>query len=101
MRFLRRLTKQELGELRELSSLIRHEQFKLVVVEKNTVNVHKGQDWVKAQKGMIQLLENEKSNLVSKCLHSIGYADGANISIDLKTGRTWENEKQIVKEPST
>jgi hypothetical protein len=83
------LTKYELGELQELDKLIRSERLKRSLAKDNTILIHNGKEYVKTQDGLIQILENQKGNMVAHFLKRLGYPQGTNVQIDLATGRTW------------
>jgi hypothetical protein len=85
--FGKRLSKDQLGELRSIIKLIRSEEYKLKLVEKNTLVVPHCKDWVETQKAIIQLLTNEKENYIALCARSLGLT--GSVSLDLSTGKIW------------
>lgn len=90
MIFGKKLTTQELGELRALERIIREEQFKVALVEKNTIVVKGAKEYAERHRGIIQLLGNEKENFISKCAHRLGF-EGP-VSLNLETGKIWNRK---------
>jgi len=83
----------ELTELRELHRIAALETFKLNCVKGNTAMVPGGQEWVKQQEAIVQLLENVKNERIGQILAGCGYPQGTPITVDLKTGKA----KQVPK----
>lgn len=78
------LTQEELGEIRVMHDMVKKEIWKYALVESNTAMVLNGKDWLKTQEGIINLMNNERENYISKCCRDKGIT--GSVSIDLETG---------------
>lgn len=83
-----KLTEQELGEIRALHQIVKLEQWKLLLAEQNTAVFHNYEDWIKTQKCLLNLINNEKENFISQVCHGKGIK--GKVSIDLETGNIIE-----------
>lgn len=83
--FGHRLSKYELGELRDLQRLVKEEAFKLKVVKGNTALVRHHKRWVERQEDMVKLLEVQREDFINLCCQDRGI--GGAVSIDLTSGR--------------
>lgn len=79
-----KLTTQELGELRVMHDIVKKEIWKYALVSKNTATILNGQDWLKTQESIINLMNNERENFISKCCRDKKIT--GTVNIDLETG---------------
>lgn len=86
MIFGKKMTKQELGELREINKVLKTERYKAYVVAKNSYRVYKGQQWLKTQYDLISLLEEEQNNLISAIGQRLGIEIGVPVEVDMENG---------------
>lgn len=86
MIFGKKMSKQELGELREINKVLRTERFKAYVVSRNSYKVFHGQNFLKTQNDLIALLEEEQNHLISSIGQRLGIEVGVPIEVDLKNG---------------
>jgi hypothetical protein len=87
--FAKRLTKQELGQLREMEKIIRIEKFKAEQVKRNTARVRGGQKYANTLDDVIALLEEQKADYLNAIFSRLGYEKGKAVRVDLETGKTW------------
>lgn len=87
MIFGKKMSKQELGELREINKVLKTERFKAYIVAKNSYRVYKGQMWLKTQQDLISLLEEEQNNLISAVAQRLGFEIGVPVEVDLENGK--------------
>lgn len=87
MIFGKKMSKQELGELREINKVLKTERFKAYIVAKNSYRVFKGQQWLKTQTDLINLLEEEQNNLISAVAQRLGFEIGIPVEVDLENGK--------------
>lgn len=83
----KKMSKQELGELREINKVLKTERYKAYVVARNTYQVYKGQQWLKTQQDLIALLELEQNNLISAVAQRLGIEIGVPVEVDLENGK--------------
>lgn len=90
----KKMSKQELGELREINRVLKTERFKAYVVARNTYQVYKGQQWLKTQQDLISLLEQEQNNLISAVAQRLGIQVGIPVEVDLENGKLFERPER-------
>jgi hypothetical protein len=82
----RSLTPDELIELQHLHRLTGARRFEAEQVKLNTLLVPRGQEVAKELEALANIWENFKNNWIAQKLTDCGYAQGQQVSIDLKTG---------------
>lgn len=98
--FGKKMSQQELGELRAINKLIKQEEYKAHVLSKNTYSVHKGQDYLKSIEGLVALLKAEQQNLVSHIAARAGFEVGVPVEVNLETGSLISKPKVDAAEES-
>lgn len=83
------LSPMQLGEVRSFERLIREEKLKLALVSGNTLLVKGGKKWVETQTDIVNLLEGQKQALLNRFFSELGFPEGAQLSLDLETGKVW------------
>lgn len=93
MIFGKKMSKQELGELRAINKLIKQERYKAHVISKNTARIHKGQDFLKQHENLVALLEEEQTNLISRIAAQAGFEVGVPVEVNLESGAMMSKPK--------
>lgn len=79
-----KLTEQELGEVRVMVDIIKRHEWEIGLVKQNTAFVPQGQDWVKQQEAIVNLIKNERENFIASVCR-MKKIEGK-IRLDLETG---------------
>jgi len=83
----RKLSPNELEELRELARIAVTERFKANQIKGNTALVYDGKRMVRYQEDVAKLCENVKQARLKQVLGGLGYPQGTSLSINLLTGK--------------
>lgn len=94
----KRLNKEELEELKDLSRLVSYEEFKLNQASNNTAMIPNARQYINTQQGLVDVLRSVKSQVISFKLLEMGYPQGQPVTIDLKTGKIKKIEKSPVQQ---
>lgn len=83
----RKLSEAERLDVLELNRIINSYSFIARQVKGNTARVPGGQDLVRQYEALVEFLEGLKKDMVSQYLMRLGYPQGVNFSVDLRTGK--------------
>ncbi len=86
MLFTKKVSADELIELRAIHRLITEQAFLYETVAKNTFKVKKGLAWCEQMQDILALLKEEQNTAVSILAKKYGFKEGIHVSIDLKNG---------------
>ena len=73
-------------ELKQIHNIAVTERFKALQIEANTALVPNGQEYLKTQKAVADLMEQVEKQYVAQMVIALGYASGTSVTIDHKNG---------------
>ena len=83
----RKLSREELSEIQELTRACIFKQFEATQVKNNTMVVSQGKAYAEQCQQVASLFETVKNNRVAQILSACGYEPNTKTQIDLRTGK--------------
>jgi|TARA_R100001530_G_scaffold1410_1_gene2552 hypothetical protein len=89
---MKNLNKEHIKVLTAIRKIVEAERFKADQIKGNTALLYNGKELGKEYEGVAKLMEDTEKNILAGILTDLGYEQGINYGVDLKTGKVTKQD---------